>query len=116
MTMWTAADIPDQTGRTVLVTGANSGLGLRSAEALAAKGARVMLGARRGDRLAALCDEIYGAGGVAEYRVTDLRQATQVTALIDAAVESFGHIEALVNNAAYGVVSWHTPTPSRALP
>ena len=50
MTRWAATDIPDQTGRTVLVTGANSGLGLRSAEALAARGATVLLGCRDPDR------------------------------------------------------------------
>ena len=50
MAKWTAADIPDQTGRTVLITGANSGLGLRSAEALAAKGARVLLACRNADQ------------------------------------------------------------------
>ena len=46
MAKWTTDDIPDQTGRTILITGANSGLGLRSAEALAAKGARVLMACR----------------------------------------------------------------------
>ena len=50
MGKWTAADIPDQTGRTIVITGANSGLGLRSAEALAAKGARVLLACRNADQ------------------------------------------------------------------
>ena len=49
MANWTAADIPDQTGPHVLITGANSGLGLRSAEALAAKGARVAHGVPQRD-------------------------------------------------------------------
>ena len=50
MSKWTTADIPDQTGRTVLITGANSGLGLFSAQALAAKGARVLLACRSVER------------------------------------------------------------------
>src|SRR5690348_8356213 len=53
MSRWTAADIPDQTGRTILITGANSGLGLRSAEALAAHGARVLLACRNAEKAAA---------------------------------------------------------------
>ncbi|HJQ46466.1 MAG TPA: oxidoreductase [Amycolatopsis sp.] len=50
MSKWTTADIPDQTGRTVLITGANSGLGLFSAQALAARGARVLLACRSVER------------------------------------------------------------------
>jgi NAD(P)-dependent dehydrogenase (short-subunit alcohol dehydrogenase family) len=53
MGSWTAADIPDLTGRTVFITGANSGLGLRSAEALAARGAAVVMGCRSAERGAA---------------------------------------------------------------
>ncbi len=50
MTKWTAADIPDQSGRTVLITGANSGLGLESAKALAEHGARVLIACRSPER------------------------------------------------------------------
>ena len=50
MAKWTEADIPDQTGRTALVTGANSGLGLRTAEVLGARGARVLLACRSPER------------------------------------------------------------------
>jgi NAD(P)-dependent dehydrogenase (short-subunit alcohol dehydrogenase family) len=50
MTIWTVDDIPAQVGRTVLITGANSGLGLRSAQVLAGKGARVLLGCRSAER------------------------------------------------------------------
>src|SRR3990170_2094319 len=58
MARWTAADIPDQTGRTVLVTGANSGLGLRTAEALATAGARVLLACRSAERAAPALESV----------------------------------------------------------
>ena len=57
-TRWTAADIPDQTGRTAVVTGANSGLGLRTAEALAAAGARVLLACRNADKAAVALEAV----------------------------------------------------------
>jgi NAD(P)-dependent dehydrogenase (short-subunit alcohol dehydrogenase family) len=58
MARWTADDMPDQTGRTILITGANSGLGLRSAEALAAKGARVLMACRNAEKAAAARDGV----------------------------------------------------------
>ena len=60
MPKWTAADIPDQTGRTIVITGANSGLGLRSAEALAAKGARVLMACRNAAKAATALDVVRG--------------------------------------------------------
>lgn len=50
MTKWTAADIPDQTGRTAVITGANTGLGFETAAALAAHGAHVVLAVRNLDK------------------------------------------------------------------
>ena len=50
MTNWTTADIPDQTGRTAVITGANTGLGYETAAALAAKGADVVLAVRNLDK------------------------------------------------------------------
>jgi NADP-dependent 3-hydroxy acid dehydrogenase YdfG len=71
-------------GRVGVVTGASSGIGAATARALAAAGMRVILGARRGDRLANVCDEIRAAGGVADAR--------------------HGRLDALVNNAGTGVI------------
>jgi NADP-dependent 3-hydroxy acid dehydrogenase YdfG len=91
-------------GRVGVVTGASSGIGEATARALAAAGMTVVLGARRGERLAALCDEIRAAGGAADFQATDLRDESQVTALVDAAASSHGRLDTLVNNAGTGVV------------
>ncbi len=65
MAKWTAADIPDQSGSTILITGANSGLGLRSAEALSARGARVLMACRNQEKAAAALESVKaGAQGV----------------------------------------------------
>lgn len=91
-------------GRVGVVTGASAGIGAATARALAQAGMTVVLGARRADRLAAVCDEIRAAGGVADFRVTDLRDEAQLAALIDGAAERHGRLDALVNNAALGLV------------
>ena len=70
-------------GRTVLVTGASSGLGRHFALTLAAAGAKVAIAARRTDRLAALADEIRAAGGVAAPVVLDVTNPVAVTAAFD---------------------------------
>lgn len=87
-------------GRVAVVTGASAGIGAAVARALAAAGMKVVLGARRRERLAALCDEIHGVGGTAEFVVTDMRDEAGVEALIETAVTRFGQLDALVNNAA----------------
>ncbi len=91
-------------GSVGVVTGASSGIGAATAKALAAAGMRVVAGARRGERLQAVCDEIRAAGGVADPVVADMRDEGQVTGLVDAAVARFGHLDTLVNNAGTGVV------------
>ncbi len=91
-------------GRVGVVTGASAGIGAAVARALAAAGMSVILGARRTERLAAVCDQIRAAGGRAEAVATDMRDEAQVERLIAAAVERYGRLDALVNNAAIGTV------------
>jgi NADP-dependent 3-hydroxy acid dehydrogenase YdfG len=90
--------------RVGVVTGASAGIGAATARALAAAGMALVLGARRGDRLAGVCEEIRAAGGRAEPVVTDLRDPAQVDALVEAAVARFGRLDAVVSNAAVGVL------------
>jgi len=91
-------------GRVGVITGASAGIGAAVARALAAAGMSVVLGARRADRLAVVRDEIHAAGGAAEFVVTDMRDELQVERLIATAIERYGHLDALVNNAAVGSV------------
>jgi NADP-dependent 3-hydroxy acid dehydrogenase YdfG len=90
--------------RVGVVTGASAGIGAAVARALAAAGMRLVLGARRADRLEAVCAGIRAAHGTADYVVTDMRDEAQVERLITTAVERYGHLDALVNNAAIGTV------------
>lgn len=83
----------------ILITGASSGIGEACARLLAQKGARVVLGARRSDRLQALAGEIREAGGSAEYQRLDVTSREDSQKFIDFALERFGRIDVLVNNA-----------------
>nr|WP_030720860.1 SDR family oxidoreductase [Streptomyces sp. NRRL F-2580] len=85
--------------RTVAVTGASSGIGEATARRLAADGHRVLLGARRTDRLERLVEEITAAGGTAAFRTLDVTDAADTRAFVDATVHEYGRIDALVNNA-----------------
>ena len=86
-------------GKVVVITGASSGLGEATARMLSAQGAVVVLGARRVDRIVALADELVKAGGQALALQTDVTRSADVKRLVDAAVEKFGRIDVLVNNA-----------------
>ena len=85
--------------KVVVITGASSGIGEASAKLLAANGAKVVLGARRAERLAAIVQDIESAGGQAAYAVTDVRDAAQVQALVDLAIDRFGRLDVMFNNA-----------------
>lgn len=90
---------PDITGQVVIVTGASSGIGESTARHLAARGAKLVLAARRTDRLQRLVDDIRAAGGEAIAVATDVARRDDVERLAAAAVEAFGRIDVLVNNA-----------------
>src|SRR5262249_57295610 len=89
-------------GRTAVVTGASSGIGVATAGALAGAGAAVVLAARRADRLEALATELRGAGARVAAHPTDMRDEAQIVRLISAAREAFGGVDLLVNNAGLG--------------
>ena len=84
-------------GKVVVITGASSGLGEATARHLAGLGARLVLGARRGDRLRALAREL-GQGEDAAIE-TDVTKVDQVRRLVDHAVATYGRIDVLLNNA-----------------
>jgi NAD(P)-dependent dehydrogenase (short-subunit alcohol dehydrogenase family) len=93
MTTWTAADIPDQTGRTFVITGANSGIGLGAAKTLAAKGAHVVLAVRntaKGEEAANTID------GETEVRRLDLADLASVRAFAE---ETHDDVDVLIDNA-----------------
>lgn len=91
--------MPDMNGRVALITGASSGIGRASAEAFAAKGAKVVLAARRQDELASLVTEIEARGGKATAIRTDVSRTKDVEQMVAHAIEAFGRLDYAVNNA-----------------
>jgi NAD(P)-dependent dehydrogenase (short-subunit alcohol dehydrogenase family) len=94
-----AGELFDLSGRVALVTGASSGLGIRFAEVLAANGAKVVLVARRADRLLAVKAAIEQSGGQAITVEADVLDRAAMVAAFDAAEKAFGAVTILVNNA-----------------
>ena len=85
--------------KVVLITGASSGIGEATARLLASQGARIVLGARRTDRLEKITAEISADGGTAEYRALDVTNLADMQAFADFALKSFGQIDVIINNA-----------------
>jgi NADP-dependent 3-hydroxy acid dehydrogenase YdfG len=92
-------------GKVVAITGASSGIGEATALVLAARGAKLVLGARRSDRLKGLADRIATAGGEAASARTDVRRRGDLSGLVKLACERYGRLDVLVNNAGIGPVS-----------
>lgn len=101
MAKWTESDIPDQTGRTAVVTGANSGLGYITARELSRRGAHVVLASRDSERggeaLRRLTGEVPGAQ--AELRQLDLSSGDSVRAFAEGVTSTYDGLDLLVNNA-----------------
>jgi NAD(P)-dependent dehydrogenase (short-subunit alcohol dehydrogenase family) len=89
-------------GKTVLVTGASSGIGAHLARVASGTGARVVLGARRAERLQQLAEEIRQTGGEAMAVALDVTDRDSVEAAFDAAQAAFGVVDVVLNNAGIG--------------
>lgn len=98
----TVLDMFDLTGKVTIVTGASSGLGVAFAQGFAEAGSDVVLGARRVDKLADTAKLVENAGRAALSVGTDVADPEQCQALVDAAMERFGRVDVLINNAGVG--------------
>jgi NAD(P)-dependent dehydrogenase (short-subunit alcohol dehydrogenase family) len=112
MPNWTAADIPDQTGRTAIITGANTGLGYETAVALAGQGARVVLAVRNLDKGKQAATRIAEAhpGATVELQELDLTSLASIRAAAEQLRADHDRIDLLINNAG---VMW-TPKSTTA--
>jgi len=91
--------------KVVVITGASSGIGEATAVLLAERGAKVVLGARGQDRLEALAARIAASGGEAVYTRADVKRREDVSNLVGLAIERFGKLDVLVNNAGIAPIS-----------
>ena len=91
-------------GHAVLITGASSGIGAALARELAREGARLVLTARRRERLDALCAELAAAGSEAVVHVGDVTQRADLDAAVALAIARFGKLDVAIANAGFGVV------------
>jgi short-subunit dehydrogenase len=98
-------------GRVAAITGASSGIGLACATHFAREGMAVVLGARRGDRLAATVTEIERAGGRAHAVPMDVTREEDARALVSAALERFGGLDVMICNAGFGFYGTLEDTP-----
>lgn len=90
----------------ILITGASSGIGAATARVFGLGGYRVVLTARREDRLAALADEIERAGGQALVIPADIGQRPQIERMVERTIQAYSQVDVLFNNAGFGRLAW----------
>lgn len=93
-------------GKVVIITGASSGFGEHAARLFSREGCKVVLAARRGERLERMADEIGTGGGDALPVVTDVTKHDQIEALVNSTLTAYGRIDILFNNAGFGRLDW----------
>lgn len=99
--------------KTIIITGASSGIGAAAARLFAAEGANVVLGARRAGELETLVETIHQAGGKAAFLAGDVKDGDYADALVDLAGKEFGGLDGAFNNA--GLVGEMQPVPEMSL-
>lgn len=92
-------------GKVVIVTGASAGIGRATALVLGREKARVVLAARRRERLEEIAGQVRSLGGEALAVTADVSDESQVTRIVEATLEHFGHIDVLINNAGSGLLA-----------
>ena len=95
----------------IVITGATSGIGLSTARAAAAQGAKLMLAARNADALKAVCEDLTAKGAQVDCIATDVGNEAQMRALADEAIARFGGFDTWVNNAGVSIFGAITETP-----
>jgi NADP-dependent 3-hydroxy acid dehydrogenase YdfG len=92
--------------KVIVITGASSGIGKATATMLAEKGAKVVVGARRKENLEALVAKLTADGYTASYQVTDVTKREDVKNLVQYAINSYGKIDVIINNAGIMLLSY----------
>lgn len=103
--MQTVSNLDGIAGKVVLITGASSGLGESTAEVLARRGAKLVLVARRADKLSALVARIREVGGDAVFQVADVTKSADLQQAVALAVQTYGRLDVMVNNAGFMAIA-----------